>query len=167
VDAGAVIRIQYGQPMVVNSVIGSLRVAVAGIQVNGKITADASGQTFEFRPDSPWVAGATVDIGLDGTAYDATGVRSTEYFSYFTVAGASGRATSLTVSAQAIEVQLDGPMAEALAGKTYLHLAGKLIPARIETRGPAKIVVLPEAELAAGQEYRLVVGPHAEIMIRR
>jgi Big-like domain-containing protein len=163
------VEIRFTQAVDSGSVQSSLHLTEAGAAVTGAITADATGQVFDFQPVAPYRPGDVVAVDLENSVYTTAGMRVDPgwhgSFRPASPAGSPANAVAFSASARAIDVRFDGP-AGAQACSGYLHRGGTRVPAACTATTADQIRVTPVAPLAAGADYRLVVDAAQEIAFR-
>jgi len=93
-----------------STVQGALHVLQNGLVVTGTAALEGNGQTLDFTPSAPWAYGAMVQVYLDQTATDVTGVPINAYQSSFTVAGDPAVTVPAVVSLSIPSGGIDAPL---------------------------------------------------------
>jgi RHS repeat-associated protein len=75
----------FSQPMNAASVTGAVHVSQNGNLASGTLQVTDNGQVVQFTPSAPWPSSAYVQVFVDSTAQNASGVNMNAYQSSFTV----------------------------------------------------------------------------------
>jgi hypothetical protein len=117
------VEIRFSQPIDASSLQSSLYVTDAGSLVASTVTADTTGQIFDYRPNANFGAGDLVAVYLQNSIYTTTGYRvapaASSTFHTATPAGTIAAPVWFNASVSGIDVRFTERCRPAPATDTY------------------------------------------------
>jgi hypothetical protein len=166
------IKITFSRPMDPASLMNSVIVTQNGALFAGALQVMDSNQSVQFTPNTPYLAGARIDVFVLTTAADATGTPlSQQYQSFFTVAAAKSASPEM-ISAiagfgeavdpnAALDLVFDHDLDPASVSdqNVWLRAGHTRIAGAVSLRDNRTLRFEPAAPLAIGVQYVLTAGP--------